>query len=289
MSLNKQERRQVENVEVSLLLRSLKENYGYDFSGYAQASLKRRLMALKRYFDVEHLADLISAILYDQVVAQTVINGISVPVSEFFRDAPVWQKVRDVVLPQLSSFPRINIWQAGCGHGEETYTLAILMHEAGLANRTRIYTSDINSSCLDEARQACWSRRRFEEWRSNYRNAGGREDFDRYFVAQGEQMAIREDLKQSIEFIKHNLVTDEVFKEVQWVVCRNVLIYFAENLQEKVLDLFLRSMERGAYLLLGRSERILDWQEKHPELEELDDKVQLYRKMIGAFRTMPDV
>lgn len=289
MPLHKPDRRQGETIEVSLLLNALKLCYGYDFSGYARASLKRRLMALKRYFDLEHLSDLIPAVIYDELVAQTVINGISVPVSEFFRDAAVWKAVRDVVLPQLSSFPRINIWQAGCGHGEETYTLAILMHEAGLSRRTRIFTSDINSSFLEEARRGRWSSRRLDEWRENYRSSGGKEDFDKYFVAFGDEIAIRDDLKPSIEFIKHNLVTDEVFKEVQWVVCRNVLIYFDEALQEKVIHLLARSMERGSYLLLGRSEKVLDMYEKQPYLEEIDDKVQLYRKVIGTFRGKPSV
>lgn len=287
MALIQWKNHQTENIEVDLLLQALKKRYGYDFSGYARASLKRRLLALAQYFDVAHLVDLISPLLYDEAVAQTVINRISVPTSEFFRDAQVWKVVRDVLLPRLASFPRINLWQPGCGYGEETYTLAILLHEAGLANKMRIYASDINPAFLDDARAGCWPRRHVEEGRDHYRTSGGSGDFNRYFVARGDDLSICEELKQSIEFIQHNLVTDEVFKEMQWVVCRNVLIYFGQELQERVVDLLSRSLERGGYLLLGQAEKILDLSEKHPDLELLDDQAQLYRRVIVANRSTP--
>lgn len=286
MPLVKWKNHNTEDVEVALLLSALKERYGYDFRDYARASLKRRLMELKRYFQVEHLSDLIPSMLYDDAVAQTVINSISVPTSEFFRDAQVWKLVRDRVLPQLNTFPRINIWQIGCGRGEETYTLAILLHEAGLLKKTRIFTSDINPAFLQEARAGHWSARRMEGWRESYRQSGGTGDFDSYFDSHlgnaGEEVAIRPELKHSIEYVQHNLVEDEVFKEVQFVVCRNVLIYFSDTLQERVLRLCSRSMERGGYLLLGRSERVLDADKQYPELEAVDGDFQLYRKMIAS-------
>ncbi len=270
------------DVEVSLMLSALKERYGYDFGGYARASLKRRLQELTRYFDVAHLSELIPEMLYDEAVAQTVINSISVPTSEFFRDAQVWKMIRHRVIPELDSFPWINIWQVGCGRGEETYTLAILLHEAGLLRKSRIFTSDINPAFLNDAREGCWPRHRLAGWRDSYRQAGGMNAFDYYFEDRQDEIAIRPDLKHSIEFVQHNLVEDDVFKEVQFVVCRNVLIYFGDALQDRVLRLCTRSLERGGYLLLGRSERILELQEKHPEMEELDGDLQLFRKMIGS-------
>jgi chemotaxis protein methyltransferase CheR len=187
-------------------------------------------------------------------------------------------------MPQLDSFPRINIWQVGCGHGEETYTLAILLHEAGLQRKARIYTSDINPSFLQEARNGCWSLRRMEGWRESYLNSGGSGDFDSYFVEHGGEIKIKESLKQSIEFLQHNLVEEDVFKEMQFVVCRNVLIYFGEELQDRVLNLLTRSLERGGYLLLGRSENIFDQSEKHPDLDELGETYKLYRKITPKGR-----
>lgn len=272
----------IEDVEVNLLLNALKERYGYDFTGYARASLKRRLLGLMRDFDVGHLSQLIPIVLYDEAAAQTVINGISVPTSEFFRDPCVWNHLRSIVFPQLASFPRINIWQAGCGYGQEAYSLAILLYETGLLKRSRIFSSDINPLFLDTARQGCWSVRYQQHWSDNYVYAGGSGVFADFFIEQNNRLAILDEFKQPIEFIQHNLVVDDVFKEMQLVVCRNVLLYFGNALQEHVVDLLVRSLERGGYLLLGRGENIVDLAEKHPQLELLDGSLQLYRKRIGT-------
>ena len=273
----------IEDVEVNLLLEALKERYGYDFTGYARASLKRRLSGLIDDFSVAHLSQIIPILLYDPQAAQQVINSISVPTSDFFRDPNVWSYLRSTVLPQLASFPRINIWQAGSGYGQEAYSLAILLHETGLLKRSRIFSSDINPLFLDKARLGCWSMRHKQQWSDNYTQAGGISAFDDFFSLTNNTLAINDELKQSIEFVTHNLVTDEVFKEMQWVVCRNVLLYFGGALQEQVVNLLTRSLERGGYLLLGRGENIIDLQEKHPQLELLDSSLQLYRKRIGYY------
>jgi chemotaxis protein methyltransferase CheR len=281
MTLLKWKNHHIEDVEVNLLLNALNERYGYDFTGYARASLKRRLLALTHYFDIAQLSQLIPIVLYDEAVAQTVINSISVPTSDFFRDPSVWRYCRTTVLPQLASFPRINVWQAGCGYGQEAYSLVILLHEAGLLKRSRIFSSDINPAFLAEARAGCWSIRHQQQWRDNYQQTGGNGDFGDFFKANNKGMTIRDEFKQPIEFIQHNLVVDEVFKEMQLVVCRNVLLYFGNSLQEHVVNLLTRSLERGGYLLLGRGENIVDLAEKHPQLELLDYSFQLYRKRIG--------
>ncbi len=272
----------IEDVEVNLLLNALKERYGYDFTGYARASLKRRLLGLMHAFDVGHLSQLIPIVLYEEAAAQTVINGISVPTSEFFRDPCVWNYLRSSIFPQLASFPRINIWQAGCGYGQEAYSLAILLHETGLLKRSRIFSSDINPLFLDTARRGRWPLHYQQQWSNNYAHTGGSGAFADVFIEQNNELAIRDDFKQPIEFIQHNLVVDDVFKEMQLVVCRNVLLYFGSALQDHVVDLLVRSLERGGYLLLGRGENIVDLPEKHPQLELLDSSLQLYRKRIGT-------
>jgi len=268
----------IEDVEVNLLLNALNERYGYDFTGYARASLKRRLLELTHYFDIEHLSQLIPIMLYDEAVAQTVINSISVPTSDFFRDPLVWHYLRNTILPQLASFPRINVWQAGCGYGQEVYSLAILLHEAGLLKRSRLFSSDINPAFLEEARAGCWPARYQQHWRDNYQQTGGSGHFADFFMTKKNEIIIRDEFKQPIEFIQHNLVIDDVFKEMQLVVCRNVLLYFGNELQEHVINLMTRSLERGGYLLLGRGENIVDLSNKHPQLELLDNSLQLYRK-----------
>jgi chemotaxis protein methyltransferase CheR len=281
-ALIKWKNHRIEDVEVNLLLQALNERYGYDFTGYARASLKRRLRELMVYFELSHLTQLIPTLLYNEAVAQTVINSISVPTSEFFRDPFVWAYLRENVIPQLASFPRINIWQAGCGFGQEAYSLSILLHEAGLEKRSHIFCTDINPEFLNEAQKGNWSARNFVSWQENYQKAGGIEDFDRYFIQHKNAISIHANYKQYIEFIPHNLVHDDVFKEVQFVVCRNVLLYFGEELQNRVINLFTRSLERGGYLLIGNGENIVNLQMQHSYLESIDYSLQLYRKKAGV-------
>lgn len=271
----------IEDVEVNLLLNALKERYGYDFTGYARASLKRRLVELSHYFDVSHLSELIPLLLYDEKIAQTVINRVTVPTSAFFRDPSVWHYLRETIMLELASFPRINIWQAGCGYGQEAYSLIILLAETGLLKKSRIFSTDINPLFLEEAYKGCWSIRHQSLWSDNYKQAGGNADFMDYFLSTKTDLMIRDEFKLAIEFMPHNLVIDEVFKEMQLVVCRNVLLYFGENLQERVLNLFTRSLERGGYLVLGRGENIMALPEKHPQLILLNEALQLYRKPIN--------
>lgn len=257
MAVIKWRNHHLEDIEIALLLEAMKARYGYDFSNYAHASLKRRLKQLRDYFDVPHLSHLIPSLLYDERVAQVIINNISVLASDFFRDPPVWRYLRDEIVPRLATFPRINIWQAGCGRGQETYSLLILLHECGLLDKTRLVATDINVGAMDEARAGRWSARDLDRWRTSYLAAGGQGHFDDYFQREGDTVMMVEHLRQKVEFNQHNLVTDEVFMEAQFIVCRNVLIYFDDTLQERVLELFGRSLQRGGYLLLGRAENVL--------------------------------
>lgn len=273
---------EVEDVEVGLLLSALKERYGYDFTDYARASLKRRLRQLQTYFDVHCLSELIPILLYDERVAQTVVNNISVLVSDFFRDPPVWKFVREEILPRLDSFPQINIWQAGCGRGQETYTLMILLQEAGLLKKTRLVATDINLGAMEDARLGRWPARDFAQWSEAYAISGGREELGRYFTFDGTDVVIHDDLRQHVEFNSHNLVIDEGFMETQLVVCRNVLIYFNCKLQEKVLGLFSRSLQRGGYLLLGKSESMMDATASTANFQQVSSEYSVYRKVRGA-------
>lgn len=280
MALMPLPRHRIQDVEMELLLLALKERWGYDFTGYARASLKRRLQHLAGYFNVDSLARLLPDLLHDERMAQAVINAISVPASEFFRDPEVWRYVGEEILPRLASFAHINLWQVGCGRGQESYTLAILLHEAGLLRKTRLVASDINPAFLAEARQGCWAVRDFAQWRDNYRQAGGSGCFDDYFEQHGGQVAIRESLKSAVEFVEHNLVADDAFLESQFIVCRNVLIYFGIELQQRVCEVFLRSLVRGGYLLLGRAESLPETLCHGGQLETVQEELRLYRKTV---------
>jgi chemotaxis protein methyltransferase CheR len=270
----------IEDVEFSLVLTALEQRWGYDFTGYAQSGVKRRLSRLCEIHGVARPLELLGPILSDERIARTIINGMSVPTSEFFRDPDVWRYLRDTIAPQLDSFPRVNIWQVGCGRGEETYSLSILLDELGLAARTRLIVTDFNVDLLAAAQTGRWSRSDLEQWRHNYVASGGHGPFDSYFDARGEEIAIVDRLRQSVEFVQHNLVTDDVFLEAQLIVCRNVLIYFGAQLQERGLGLFRRSLQRGGYLLLGRSEAILDGARSFEDLDAVHESYRIYRKPV---------
>jgi chemotaxis protein methyltransferase CheR len=280
MALMPLRQHKIQDIEIEMILLALKQRWGYDFSGYARASLKRRLLHLVDYFEVDCLSRLLPTLLYDEPVAQTLINAISVPTSEFFRDPLVWLAIRNDLIPRLSSFPRINLWQVGCGHGQETYTLAILLHEVGILKKVRLITTDINATFLEQARQGCWPARDFAAWRENYRIAGGKEHFEQYFKIDADNLRIMPHFANNIEFVQHNLVVDDAFLETQFIICRNVLIYFGLSLQERVLDVFSRSLARGGYLLLGRSETVLENQQTILHRENFNDNIHLYRKVI---------
>lgn len=284
MALTSWPAHRIEDIEADLLLAALRERYGYDFSGYACASLKRRLRQVAACFAVARLSELVPQLLYDERIAQAIVNCISVPVSEFFRDPAVWRYVRQHIVPHLESFPRINIWQIGCGHGQETYSLVILLHECGLLPRVRMVTTDINTSLLDTARAGRWPAQVLDDARRNYREAGGIARFDDYIEHWGEEIAIRPALRACIEFVEHNLVCDDAFMETQWIICRNVLIYFGEDLQRRALALFVRSLERGGYLLLGSAESLLDLDAREGWLETVHGEYRLFRKQAGGGR-----
>lgn len=284
MALKRQVGRKLEDIEAELLLLALRERYGYDFFGYARASLIRRLRQLVEFFAVDTLAELVPTLLRDERVAQAIINYISVPVSEFFRDPQAWKAVRAQVMPQLDSFPRINIWQIGCGHGQETWSVAILLHECGLAHKARMITTDINGELLATARRGRWPSESFNEGRANYLAAGGSARFEDYFEAAGDEIAIRAERLRPIEFVEHNLVTDDVFLETQFIICRNVLIYFGDALQTRALDVFERSLERGGFLLLGSAESVLDGS---PAWKAVSPEMRIFRKSMGGASPAP--
>jgi chemotaxis protein methyltransferase CheR len=271
---------EIEDVEVSLVLTALERRWGYDFTGYALSGVKRRLARLCEAHGAARALDLLAPILSDERIAWSIIHGMSVPTSEFFRDPEVWRYLREAIVLQLESFPRVNIWQIGCGRGEETYSLSILLHELGLSARTRLIVTDFNADLLAAARAGAWGKCELDHWTRNYAASGGVREFENYFNARGDQIVIADGLRCSIEFVQHNLVTDDVFLEAQLIVCRNVLIYFGLELQERSLDIFRRSLQRGGYLLLGRSEAIFDAAGTLEDFDVVQDCYRIYRKPV---------
>ena len=246
----------IEDIEVQLFVRAMQLRHGYDFSEYAPASLKRRIQQLVRTHGVASISELNSRLLHEDGFVARVIEGLSVPVSEMFRDPPVFRALRDKVFPVLASYPEINIWQAGCAHGQEVYSLAILLEEAGLYERSRIYATDFNDAALAIATDGIYATREARDWSRNYMEAGGSHSLSDYYSARYDFIKLDKRLRRNVTFFNHNLVTDEVFCEAHLILCRNVLIYFSNPLQDRTLGLFRGSLVRGGFLCLGTRENI---------------------------------
>ncbi|MET0330404.1 MAG: protein-glutamate O-methyltransferase CheR [Dyella sp.] len=274
----------LEDIELDLFVRTLQLRHGYDFSQYAPASLKRRVRQLARNLADGTISALIPRLLHQPELLAPVLEGLSVPVSEMFRDPPVFAALREHVLPLLASYPQINIWQAGCAHGQEVYSLAILLEEAGLYERTHIYATDFNEAALTLAQEGIYSAKEAQLWSRNYHAAGGKHSLADYYSARYDLLKLDQRLRRHVTFANHNLVADEVFCEAHLVLCRNVLIYFSNPLQNRTLALFRDSLVRGGFLCLGTRES-LDFAPAAAEFEPVDAGLRIYRLPAGASRT----
>lgn len=266
----------LEDLEIDLLLEALDRRYGYDFRRYARASLRRRLLA---FVDREHrrsIADLVPAALREDGFLDRLVNGISVAVTEPFREPACLAAVREHVFPWLQSHAYCKVWHAGCSSGEEAYSLAILLEEAGMLDRVQIYGTDINTDALARAREAIYPLENMRQAEENYRRAGGTRKLADYYVAQYGRAKVSHRLQRNMVFSQHNLATDAAFGEMQFIICRNVLIYFNRELQERVLKLFAGSLARRGFLALGAKETLSPLDETQ-RFEVVDSTARLFR------------
>ena len=242
--------------EIDILLNDLMELYGYDFTYYSRASLKRcivRLFMLDKFYSFEEFRGRLRS---DTNYIKRFIEEITVNVTEMFRDTSFYKELRNEVLPVLGTHPFIRIWHAGCSTGEEVYSMAILLHEAGLLQKSLIYATDINPGVLEKARAGIFPLSHMKMYSENYIAAGGVQDFSSYYTANYDGGKFNEDFSKRMIFSTHNLVSDSSFNEFHLIVCRNVLIYFDKELQEKVFELFDASMGKLDYLALGSKETL---------------------------------
>jgi chemotaxis protein methyltransferase CheR len=244
---------ELSNEELKEIVLLIKTRYGYDFSGYSEASFKRRVLRFCQVAKVS-VFDLKYNIVNEKSFFFWLLESLTVNVTEMFRDPLFYKQLKEKVLPVLSTYPIIKIWHAGCSSGEEPYSMAIMLHEAGLLDRTRIYATDMNMANIEKAIEGIIPLNRMKDYTANYISAGGRADFSDYYSARYDNALISKELRKNILFSQHNLVTDYVFNEFQLICCRNVLIYFNRPLQNHVINLFYQSLSPLGYLALGTRE-----------------------------------
>lgn len=268
----------LERIETSLLLEGIYQHYGFDFRGYAWASLRRRLWRRAHAEGLASLSALQERVLHDPAAMERLLLDLSINVTSMFRDPTFFAAFRAKVVPLLRTYPFVRIWNAGCSTGEETYSLAIILREEGLYDRARIYATDINDRVLEHARAASYPLDRMRDYTENYIRAGGTDSFSRYYEAAGDSARFDPSLLDQVVFAQHNLASDSAFNQFNVIVCRNVMIYFGRALQDRVHALFHESLDRFGVLALGHKESIrFTGHESH--YEELDANEKLYRKV----------
>lgn len=246
----------INDSEMELLMEDVSNIYGYDFSQYSKASLKRRLNRICLIDKFASFAELRYRVVNDSSYLQRFVEEITVNVTGMFRDPYFYQKLRTEILPKLGTYPFIRIWLAGCSTGEEAYSIAILLKEINLYHKALIYATDINPTVIEKASKAIFPLGQMKHYSENYMHSGGTEDFSSYYVAMYDIAKFNESLGERIVFSTHNLVSDSSFNEFQLILCRNVLIYFDKDLQNKVFNLFDNSLQKLGYLSLGTKETI---------------------------------
>lgn len=265
------------DIELRLLIEAIYVRYSYDFRDYAVASMKRRVVQAVRALECESVSELQGKVLHDSQAFMSLLQYLTIPVSEMFRDPEYYLALRQQVVPLLRTYPSLNIWIAGCSTGEEVYSMAILLDEEGLLERAHIYATDINPRSLEKARTGVYNVDNVRLYTENYQKSGGRRSFSEYYTAAYDAVLIDKRLRERVTFADHSLATDSVFAETQFISCRNVLIYFNRGLQDRAIGLFRESLGHRGFLGLGSKES-LDFGAHATAFEPVARRERIFRK-----------
>lgn len=280
MSFDSKNKNQTINIEIDLILQAIFQKYGYDFRNYSKAHVKRRLLNRISTSNLQSISELQHKVLHDQEYFEILLRDLSINVTEMFRDPGFYLAMRKEVLPILKTYPFFKVWHAGCSTGEEVYSFAVLLKEEGIYDRAQIYATDFNRDVLEIAKKGIYPIDRIKEFTANYQAGGGTQSFSDYYMANYNSVIYDQSLKKNLVFAEHNLVTDSVFAEANLIICRNVLIYFNKELQNRVVTLFNDSLINGGFLGLGSKETLqFTNQAKNFDIINSDEKI--YKKRIS--------
>jgi len=271
-------RTEVTDLEVQLLLEAIYQRYHYDFRQYAVASVRRRLLQALSGLQCDSISGLQERILHDEREFPRLLAYLTIQVTDLFRDPEFFLALRRHVVPLLATYPSLKLWIAGCSTGEEAYSFAILLAEEGLLDRTLIYATDINDDGLRRAQSGIYALGRLQKFILNYRAAGGHGSLGDYYHADEDNAVMSPALRSHITFADHSLATDNIFSEVQLVSCRNVLIYFDRELQDRALGLFAGALCPRGFLCLGTKESVR-FSEHASRFEEAVTGQKIFRRV----------
>jgi len=269
---------ELEKIEIELLLKGVYDWCGYDFRDYAYHSIRRRIWHRVQAEKLTSITGLLEKLLHDPACLQRLIADFSINVTEMFRDPLFFKEFREKIVPLLRTYPSIRIWHAGCSTGEEVYSMAMLLHEEGLYENTKLYATDINPNVLKTAKSGMFPLEYMRKYTNNYIQAGGKRAFSDYYTVTKNGVKFDSFLSKNILFAQHNLVSDRSFNTFHVILCRNVLIYFNKTLQKKVHELFYESLGMFGILGLGDKETLY-YTEMNDFYEVISQKQKLYKKM----------
>ena len=248
--------------------------YGYDYTGYSLSHIRRRVHLFYSTLKPRNFKEFEDIVLSNKSIFKDLFLNISVNITTFYRNPEVFKILREEILPKLDSYMDIKIWCAGCSSGEEPYSIAIFLKELGLLDRSLIYATDINDVILKNAQNGLYSKENFNLFLKHYYQAGGNQSFSKYFDDHNEFVEIKEELKERVLFFRHNLALDTKINDFQLIFCRNVIIYFDNDLKNKIFDLFRDSLDSYGFLILGESESL----ESHVDYKTIDKLNKIYKR-----------
>ncbi len=272
---------QLQDLEIDLFLEAIFRYYGYDFRNYNRAHVKRRIIHRQQTLGLSSVSELQHRVLHEKDFIEHILRDLSINVTEMYRDPAFYLAMRKEVFPLLRTWPYIKIWHAGCSTGEEVYSFAIMLKEEGLYDRCQIYATDFNPLVIETAKKGIYPISKIKDYTYNYQQAGGLQSFSDYYIAKYDSAILDQSLRQNIVFAEHNLVTDSIFAEVQLILCRNVLIYFNKELQNKVVRIFKDSLVKGGFLGLGSKENLM-FTDVYEAFEVVDPKEKIYKKKLQS-------
>jgi chemotaxis protein methyltransferase CheR len=272
------ESQSLEEIEVKLLLEAVSLRYGYDFRDYASGPLRRSITTGMAGEGVSTISALQDRLLHDSSSMQRFLGAVGVNVSQMFREPDTWRCLREDVVPVLRTYPSIRIWSVGCATGEEVFSLAILLQEEGLYQRSSIYATDMNEDALAVARAGACPNERMRSYEQDYQRSGGSSSLETYFTTAGRMARLKRNLLHNVTWAQHNLVTDSSFNEFHLIICTNVLIYFRPTLQQRVHRLFYASLIRSGFLALGQRESLV-FAPESSRYEHVHDGVSVFRRV----------
>lgn len=270
---------EIEISEIRLITDLIRQKYDYDFTNYAMSSFKRRVARVLEVYKMDSVATLVRRLDADAKFFKEFLTEITVNVTEMFRDPTCWIAIREQIIPNiLQNNNRFSVWHAGCSSGEEVYSMAILLEEMGILDNVRIVATDIDHVILDKAREARYHIKNMEVNKKNYAAFGGKFSLEKYYREENGKAVMDKNLVRNVEFKEQNLVTGTPFSKFDLILCRNVMIYFNQTLQNQVLKLFHESLFKYGYLVIGSKESLI-WCELANKFIVVNNEDKIYKKI----------